>query len=41
MDGDHDIGRCYEVTEFVLKQTFQELYYQKIALRRHDPGSPT
>jgi fructose-bisphosphate aldolase class I len=32
MDGDHDIERCYEVTEFVLKQTFQELYYQKVAL---------
>ena len=25
MDGDHDIDRCYEVTEFVLKETFQEL----------------
>jgi fructose-bisphosphate aldolase, class I len=32
MDGNHDIDRCYEVTEFVLKQTFQELYYQKVAL---------
>jgi fructose-bisphosphate aldolase, class I len=32
MDGDHDIDRCYEVTEFVLKKTFQELYLQKIAL---------
>jgi len=32
MDGDHDIDRCFEVTEFVLKQTFQELYYQKVAL---------
>ncbi|WP_424630572.1 class I fructose-bisphosphate aldolase [Bradyrhizobium sp. SYSU BS000235] len=32
MDGDHDIDRCYEVTEFVLKQTFQELYAQKVAL---------
>jgi fructose-bisphosphate aldolase, class I len=32
MDGDHDIDRCYEVTQFVLKQTFQELYYQKVAL---------
>ena len=27
MDGDHDIDRCYEVTEWVLKETFQELYY--------------
>jgi fructose-bisphosphate aldolase class I len=32
MDGDHDIARCYEVTEFVLKETFQELYYQRIRL---------
>ncbi len=32
MDGEHDIDRCYEVTEFVLKETFQELYYQKVAL---------
>ncbi len=32
MDGDHDIDRCYTVTEFMLKETFQELYYQKVAL---------
>jgi fructose-bisphosphate aldolase, class I len=32
MDGDHDINRCYEVTEFVLKETFQELYYQRVKL---------
>jgi fructose-bisphosphate aldolase, class I len=32
MDGDHDVDRCFEVTEFVLKETFQELYYQRIAL---------
>ncbi len=32
MDGDHDVDRCYEVTEFVLKETFQELYYQRVAL---------
>ena len=32
MDGDHDIDRCYEVTEFVLKETFQELYYQRVQL---------
>jgi fructose-bisphosphate aldolase class I len=32
MDGDHDIDRCYQVTEFVLKETFQELYYQKVTL---------
>jgi len=32
MDGAHDIDRCHEVTEFVLKETFQQLYYQKVAL---------
>jgi fructose-bisphosphate aldolase, class I len=32
MDGDHDINRCYEVTEFVLKEVFQQLYYQRVAL---------
>ena len=32
MDGGHDIDTCYEVTEFVLKETFQELYYQKVRL---------
>src|SRR3569623_3518814 len=32
MDGDHDIDRCYEVFVFVLKEVFQELYYQKVAL---------
>ncbi|HEV2000463.1 MAG TPA: class I fructose-bisphosphate aldolase [Xanthobacteraceae bacterium] len=32
MDGDHDIDACRQVTEFVLKETFQELYYQKVPL---------
>jgi fructose-bisphosphate aldolase, class I len=32
MDGDHSIERCYEVTEFVLKEQFQQLYYQRVAL---------
>ncbi|MBY0532590.1 MAG: fructose-bisphosphate aldolase class I [Xanthobacteraceae bacterium] len=32
MDGDHDIGRCFEVTEFMLKETFQQLYYQRVPL---------
>ncbi len=32
MDGDHDIGRCAEITEFMLKETFQQLYYQRVAL---------
>ncbi len=32
MDGDHDIGRCYEVTEFALKTLFQELYVARVKL---------
>ena len=32
MDGDHDIDRCLEVTEWVLKTQFEELYYQRVAL---------
>ncbi len=32
MDGDHDIARCESVTEFVLKEVFQELYYAKVEL---------
>jgi fructose-bisphosphate aldolase, class I len=32
MDGDHDIDRCQMITEWVLKETFQELYYNKVAL---------
>jgi fructose-bisphosphate aldolase class I len=32
MDGAHDMDRCYQATEFVLKETFQQLYYQRIAL---------
>src|SRR6188472_1704491 len=32
MDGDHDIERCYEVTELVLKLQFEELYFQRVAL---------
>ena len=32
MDGDHEIGRCEEVTEFVLKTVFQELYYARVKL---------
>jgi fructose-bisphosphate aldolase, class I len=27
MDGDHDIDRCYEVSEFTLQMVFHELYY--------------
>ena len=32
MDGDHDIDRCAEVTEWTLKEVFQQLFYQRVAL---------
>ena len=32
MDGDHDIDRCYDVTERVLNHTFRELRIQRVAL---------
>jgi fructose-bisphosphate aldolase class I len=32
MDGDHDIDRCAEVTEFVLKTVYEQLYYARIKL---------
>src|SRR6201991_1075466 len=32
MDGDHDIERCYAVTQRVLNETFQELRVQRVAL---------
>ena len=32
MDGDHDIDRCYDVTEFTLKSLFDELYAQDVEL---------
>ncbi len=32
MDGAHDIDRCVDVTVRVLKETFQELYYNRVAL---------
>lgn len=32
MDGAHDVSTCYEVTEWVLKEMFQQLYYQGVAL---------
>ncbi len=32
MDGDHDIDRCHQVTELVLKTQFEELYFQRVAL---------
>jgi fructose-bisphosphate aldolase class I len=32
MDGDHDIDRCMMISEWMLKETFQELYYNRVAL---------
>jgi fructose-bisphosphate aldolase class I len=32
MDGNHDIDRCVEVSTWVLKETFQELFYNRVAL---------
>src|SRR4051794_18074850 len=32
MDGDHDIDRCYDVSQRVLNKTFQELRLQRVAL---------
>jgi len=32
MDGDNDIDTCSAVTEWVLKETFQQLYYATVAL---------
>jgi fructose-bisphosphate aldolase class I len=32
MDGDHDIDRCYTITEWTLKTVFEQLYYQRVAL---------
>lgn len=32
MDGDHDVDTCYDVTEWVLKETFSELYKAEVVL---------
>jgi fructose-bisphosphate aldolase class I len=32
MDGGHDIDACERVTEFVLKEVYQQLYYAKVQL---------
>ena len=32
MDGDHDVDRCAEVTEFVLKTVYEQLYYARVKL---------
>src|SRR5207244_9620082 len=31
-DGEHNYGRFYSVTEWVLKAVYEELYYQRVAL---------
>ena len=32
MDGDHDIDRCADITEFVLKTLYEQLYYARVKL---------
>jgi fructose-bisphosphate aldolase class I len=32
MDGGHDIDACYDVTQWVLKTQFQDLYHQRVML---------
>jgi fructose-bisphosphate aldolase class I len=32
MDGDHTIDRCVEVTTWMLKETFQQLFYNRVTL---------
>jgi fructose-bisphosphate aldolase, class I len=32
MDGGHDIQTCAQVTEWVLKEVYQQLYYQNVVL---------
>ena len=32
MDGDHDIDRCFEVTEATLKQVYMALFHQRVVL---------
>lgn len=34
MDGDHDIDACEAVTEWVLKEVYQQLYYAKVPLEK-------
>jgi len=34
MDGDHDIDTCEKVTEWVLKETYSQLYYAKVPLAK-------
>jgi fructose-bisphosphate aldolase, class I len=32
MDGDHDVDRCYKITEWTLKTVFEQLYYARVKL---------
>jgi fructose-bisphosphate aldolase, class I len=32
MDGGHDIDRCYAITEWMLNETFEQLYVQRVPL---------
>ena len=34
MDGDHDIAACESVTEWVLKEVYQQLYYANVPLEK-------
>jgi fructose-bisphosphate aldolase class I len=34
MDGDHTIDRCAEVTEWVLKEVYSQLYYARVPLEK-------
>ena len=34
MDGDHDIDACEQVTEWTLKEVYQQLYYAKVPLEQ-------
>jgi fructose-bisphosphate aldolase class I len=34
MDGDHDIDACEAVTEWVLKEVYQQLYYARVPLEK-------
>jgi fructose-bisphosphate aldolase, class I len=34
MDGDHDIDTCEKVTEWTLKEVYQQLYYAKVPLEQ-------
>jgi hypothetical protein len=34
MDGEHDIDTCEKITEWVLKETYAQLYYAKVPLEK-------